>query len=318
MYLVSGVCMYFALSGAHINLIWGEIQHMHWGWVTFALVSTVVLFLLQSWRWALILRPVERVSMWTCTRAVYIGLFANEVLPLRAGELIRCFLITRWSRVPLSVSFASALIERIFDGIWLMICFFLTLRMAELPHIFERGGYILGIIIVVAALVIGFGMYAKQQSIDKFFGFSFPSWFDTLVADLHLIGHSQFLYYSFVISGAFLLVQIFPIYAVIRGYGLHASLPWTTSFAMMVLLRLSSVVPQAPGNLGLFQGIAFRTLVLFGVSAAIAKRFSFVLWGVATIPLIVVGFLILILSGIKMSHLHREAMSAAAENKAVK
>jgi hypothetical protein len=199
-----------------------------------------------------------------------------------------------------------------------MICFFLTLRMAALPDIFERGGYILGIIIVVAALVIGFGMYAKQQSIDKLFGFTFPSWFDTLVADLHLIGHSRYLYYSFFISGAFLLVQMFPIYAVIRGYGLHTESPWITSFAMMVLLRLSSVVPQAPGNLGLFQGIAFRTLVLFGVSAAISKRFSFVLWGVATIPLIVVGFLILVLSGIKVSHLHRDAMSAAEVSKAAK
>jgi uncharacterized membrane protein YbhN (UPF0104 family) len=161
-------------------------------------------------------------------------------------------------------------------------------------------------------------MYAKQQSIDKLFGFTFPSWFDTLVADLHLIGHSRYLYYSFFISGAFLLVQMFPIYAVIRGYGLHTESPWITSFAMMVLLRLSSVVPQAPGNLGLFQGIAFRTLVLFGVSAAISKRFSFVLWGVATIPLIVVGFLILVLSGIKVSHLHRDAMSAAEVSKAAK
>ena len=104
----------------------------------------------------------------------------------------------------------------------------------------------------------------------------------------------------------------------IRGYRLDTGSPWVISFAMMVLLRLSSVVPQAPGNLGLFQGIAFRTLVLFGVSAAISKRFSFVLWGVATIPLIVVGFLILILSGIKMSHLRREAMNAAEVSKAAK
>ena len=29
-----------------------------------------------------------------------VGLFANEVLPLRAGELIRCFLMARWSKIP--------------------------------------------------------------------------------------------------------------------------------------------------------------------------------------------------------------------------
>ena len=30
----------------------------------------------------------------------------------------------------------------------------------------ERAGYILGIIIFIAALILGFGMYAKRQAID--------------------------------------------------------------------------------------------------------------------------------------------------------
>jgi uncharacterized membrane protein YbhN (UPF0104 family) len=309
--VVSVLCMYYVLSGAHIHLIWGEIRRMHWAWASLAIVFDIVVYLLQSWRWHLILMPVENVTFWTCVRAIYIGLFANEVLPLRAGELIRCFLITRWCTVPLSVSFASALIERIFDGVWLMGCFFVTLSLVELPHVLERAGYILGIIIFIAAVILGFGMYAKRQSIDLFFGFSFPAWFTTLVEDLHLIGHSRYLYLAFFASGAFLLAQIVPIYAVIRAYGLKLDLPWTTSFAMMVLLRLSSVVPQAPGNLGLFQGIAFRTLTLFGVYGAVAKRFSLILWAVVTLPLILVGFLMLLITGINMTHLHRQALSAA-------
>ena len=313
--LVSVLCMYFVLSGAHIHLIWGEIRRMHWGWVSLAIGSDVFVYLLQSWRWGYILRPVERVSPWTLVRSIYVGLFANEVLPLRAGELIRCFLITRWSNVPLSGSFASALIERIFDGVWLMALVFVPLQIADLPHYLQRAGYVLGIIIVIASLVLGFGMYAKRQSIDLFFGFSFPAWFNTLVEDLHLIGHSRYLYYSFFISGAYLLAQVIPIYAVIRAYGLDLDSEIVTAFALMVLLRLSSVVPQAPGNLGLFQGVAFTTLKLFGVYGAQAKRFSFVLWGVVTVPLIIVGFLLLLLTGVKMTHLHREALSAAEGQK---
>jgi hypothetical protein len=85
---------------------------------------------------------------------------------------------------------------------------------------------------------------------------------------------------------------------------------------MMVLLRLSSVVPQAPGNLGLFQGVAFRTLVVFGVYGAVAKRFSLILWAVVTLPLIIAGFLVLILSGSSIAHLHREATSAAQASRA--
>jgi hypothetical protein len=313
--LISLFCMYYVLSGAHIHLIWGEIGSMSWHWVVVAVLTDVLGYVLQSWRWLLILKPVETISLWTSVRAIYIGLFANEVLPLRAGELIRCFIITRWSSIPLSVSFASALIERIFDGFWLMTCFFVTLHLAELPHVLERAGYILGLIIIVAAVTIGIGMYARNQSIGFFFGFAFPKWFNTLVEDLHLIGHSRYLYFAFFVSGAFMLAQILPIYGVMQAYGLDLDSTVVSAFTMMVLLRLSSVVPQAPGNLGLFQGVAFRTLIVFGVYGALAKRFSLVLWAVVTIPLIVVGFVILFMSGVRMARLHKEAQTAALETR---
>lgn len=307
--------MYSVLSGAHVHLIWGEIRSMSWQWVALAVASDVFVYLLQGWRWALILKPVEAVSFWTSIRAIYIGLFANEALPLRAGEVIRCFLMTRWSSIPLSVSFASALIERIFDGVWLMACFFVTLQLAELPHVLEQAGYILGLIIIVAAVIIGVGMYARKQSIGLFFGFTFPKWFNTLVEDLHLIGHSRYLYFAFLISGAFMIAQILPIYAVMEAYGLDLDSTVVSAFTMMVLLRLSSVVPQAPGNLGLFQNIAFRTLIVFGVYGALAKRFSLILWAVVTLPLIVVGFVLLSMSGASMMHLHREAQTAVTERR---
>jgi uncharacterized membrane protein YbhN (UPF0104 family) len=303
--------MYFVLSGAHINLIWGEVRHMAWHWVMLAVLGDVFVYTLQSWRWLLVLKPVETISFWTSFRAIYVGLFANEVLPLRTGELIRCFLVSRWSSVPISVSFASALIERIFDGVWLMVCFFVTLRIADLPPLLEHGGYILGIIILIVGLVLGIAMYARKQALDLFFGFSFPRWFNTLVEDLHLIGHSRYLYFAFLASGAFMLAQIVPIYAVMQAYGLDMESTIIAAFTMMVLLRLSSVVPQGPGNLGVFQGVAFRTLVVFGVYGAVAKRFSLILWAVVTLPLIVAGFLVLTLSGASIAHLHREATSAA-------
>ena len=52
-------------------------------------------------------------------------------------------------------------------------------------------------------------------------------------------------------------------------------------------------------------------LTLFGIYGAVAKRFSLILWAVVTVPLILVGFLMLLITGINMTHLHRQAMSAA-------
>ncbi len=56
-------------------------------------------------------------------QAIYIGLFANEVLPLRSGEVIRCYLLARWNELHVSVVLSSALIERLLDGAWLALGF---------------------------------------------------------------------------------------------------------------------------------------------------------------------------------------------------
>jgi glycosyltransferase 2 family protein len=301
--------MAWVLNGAGLTHIWGEVRRMQWAWVSLAVLSNVLSYLLQAWRWGLLLRPIERVPIFHSARAIYVGLFANEVLPLRAGELIRCFLLSKSTAVPLSVTFASALIERIFDGIWLMGCLFFCLHLHRLPAVLVKGGYILGIIIVICAIVIGCAMYAKKQSLGLFFGLAWPRWFNTLIEDLHLIGHSRYLYFSFMVSGAFTLSQILPIYTLLKATGL--AFPWTVSFIMMVLLRLSSVVPQGPGNLGSFHWVTARTLMMFGLGSAHAKRFSLILWAVITLPLIIVGFLALAITGVKMSHLHKDAAAAA-------
>jgi uncharacterized protein (TIRG00374 family) len=307
--------MAWVLNGAGLQHIWGEIQHMHWAWVCMAVACDVCVYLLHGWRWKLLLTPVAPVKFAHSVEAIYVGLFANEVLPFRAGELIRCFLLSKSSEIPFSVTIASAVIERIFDGVWLMVCFFLCLQMGRLPKVLLNGGYILGILIVVCAAILGYAMYARKQSLEPLGG-SWPRWFKTLIEDLHLIGHSRYLYFSFIVSGMYLLAQIVPIYAIVKANGLDV--PWTASFTMMVLLRLSSILPQAPGNLGSFQWVAAKTVMMFGLKAAHAKRFSLILWAALTLPLIVIGFIAVALEGINMTHLHREATAAANENGRVK
>jgi uncharacterized membrane protein YbhN (UPF0104 family) len=309
--LISLAGLAWVLNGAGLQHIWGEVRHMRWNWVCAAIACDVCVYLLQSWRWKLLLAPIDRVPFLYAVEAIYVGLFSNEILPFRAGELIRCFLLSKSTRIPLSVTFASAVIERLFDGIWLMACFFFTLHLGKLPGVLLKGGYILGVLIVICGIILGWAMYNHKQSLGPVFGIKWPRWFNVLIADLHLIGHSRYLYFAFFISGAYMLAQILPIYALVKANDLD--IPWTASFTMMVLLRLSSIVPQAPGNLGSFNWVAAKTLMNFGLRSAHAKRFSLILWAVVTIPLLIIGFVAVALEGINMSHLHKEATAAAQD-----
>jgi uncharacterized membrane protein YbhN (UPF0104 family) len=310
--LLSLACLIWVLKGAGLTHIWQEVRDLHWQWVTVAIVADITMYMIDAWRWQLLLRPVKAVSFTLLVEAVYVGLFANEVLPLRAGELIRCFLLSRSSSIPISVAFASSLIERIFDGIWLMAGFFICLQGGDLPGVLLKAGYILGVFIAVFALLLGYGMYSKSYC----FGFKWPQWFRTLIEDLHLIGHSRYLYFSFLVSGLYMFAQVIPIYCLVQAREL--SVPWMASFTIVVLLRLTSVLPQAPSMLGAFQWVTAHTLMMFGLLSPHAKRFSLILWAGLTIPLIIVGFLALALTGLTMGNLQRQATEAAQGRKSEK
>lgn len=267
----------------------------------------VLVYALQAWRWMMVLRPVDNVSLWTSVRAIYVGLFANEVLPLRAGEIIRCYLLSRWTEIPVSVALASALIERIFDGVWLVVALFFTVRYIHLPKQFVVGGLFLAALLLVCIVLLAIAMFWRQQTLDMLLDAKWFSWIHVLIADLHLIGHSRYLYYAALMSLPYLLIQTIPIYALIRSYRQLSGVSLGGAFALMLLLRLGAVIPQAPGNVGTFNGITVIGLRLFAVPTAIAKRFSIILWAAVTVPLLVVGFIAVAITGVKMGEIHGDA-----------
>jgi hypothetical protein len=303
------------LRDAHLNELRDDLATMNWWWVGVAVVAELGTYFWHGLRWSLLLRPVVPVKFWQAVQSIYIGLFANEVLPFRAGEVLRCYMLSLWTELPLSVSLTSALIERIFDGIWLFLCLLLTLQFVPFPRQLRplvEGGYVLGVLVLVGAIVLGLAMFRRHQTHAALSNHSWHRHVRVLIDDLSLIGHSRYLYVAFLQSLPYLLLQVIPVYAAIQGYGFPLSLG--EAFALMVILRLGSAVPQAPGNLGLFQFLAAESLMrIFNVVPDEAKRFSLVLWGIVTLPLLIAGFISLSVTGAEIGDLRKAAHHHASE-----
>jgi hypothetical protein len=312
--IVSIGCLAWVLHDMDLRSLAQDIREMHWGWVLAAVVSDILVYVWQGYRWSLLLTPVAPAPVWRSVRAIYVGLFANEVLPLRSGEIIRCYLQARWSELPFTVTLSSAVIERVFDGLWLMLLFFLTTRFVPLPRFLVDGGWVLLIILVVAAAILAWVMFHKHHAHATISGSRFFRGLHVLVEDLHLIGNSRQFYLAAAASLPYLLLQVVPIYALIRGYGLDSTLGG--AFVLMVILRMGTVLPQAPGNLGTFQALVVLGLKLSGFDVGVAKRFSMILWGVITLPLLAVGFVALAITGFKIGELHLEAKASLPAKRA--
>ena len=314
-YLVSIASLVWALRDAQLGELRDDLASMNWGWVALAAAFNVGLYFVQAFRWQTLLRPVVRLSYWETLRAIFVGLFANEVLPLRAGEVLRCYMLSRKNEeLPVTVSLSSALIERIFDGIWLTASLFAVLHYLPLPRklkFLSDGAFGLGITVAAIAVVLSIALFRHQKRNASIPETGWRRQLYVLLVDLDRIGHSRYFWFAFLQSLPLLLIQTLPVWASFYGYGFDFTLG--TAFVLALILRLGSAVPQAPGNLGIFQFLAREVLEkMYHAAPDEAARFSLVLWGVVTLPLMLGGLISLAAAGLRLQDLRHEAKSDSA------
>src|SRR5580692_10361094 len=173
--VLSLACLAWALHGLSWSELWEDIRDLDWRWVAVACLADVAVYVIQGWRWSLLLRPVGPASLGSSVRAIFVGLFASEVFPLRAGELIRCFLQARWTQIPVSVTLASALIERIFDGLILIVGLFFSIRfLRHFPltsgqhraiGFLTDGSIALAVLLIVCGALLAVAMFWREQTL---------------------------------------------------------------------------------------------------------------------------------------------------------
>lgn len=296
----------WVLHDVKLAEIWAEIRQMHWGWVGLAVVSDILVYVVQGWRWSILLRPVAEIPMMRSVRAIYVGLYANEVLPFRSGEIIRCYLQSRWGHLPFSVVLSSIAIERIFDGIWLVLYLSVVVQFVDLPRTVRDGGYALILLVAILALALGFIIAFQKRAKELAAHWKWGEKARIFIEDLQAMGGSKSFFQSFAASLPHLLTMTVPIYCTLRAYGLTGFSVWDAA-VINVIVRLGTVVPGAPGNLGVYQGLIVLALVFFGVDENVAKRFSLIVWGIVTLPLLIAGLVALSVTGFKLRQLQETA-----------
>ena len=163
-YGISVASLVWVFLGVDLHEMLLDFRSMHWRWLVFAMLTDIAIYVYQGWRWGLLLRPVERIPLWRSVQAIYVGLFANEVLPFRPGEVIRPYLQALWSDIPFSVALASVIVERIFDGIWLAVVFVIVSSGLALPRKVTDVAWGLAALSVAAAIALGIVMFGKRHA----------------------------------------------------------------------------------------------------------------------------------------------------------
>ena len=275
--------LWFALTGFQ----WAEFRRTIFSldarWLALAVIFDVMSYGMQGLRWNSML---VGSSAWKTTRAIYAGLFVNEIAPLRPGEVLRVWMAARDLGVQPWIIAPTVIAERLMDGVWLAVALLAAVAVAPLPRVLYGAIGLMSGAAVLAGLVAWFSRRTKAA----------------MFRDMTKALKNRT---ALVYSGTILLAQGLAFWAVIRAS--HLSLGITAALVVMVAVRLGTLLPGAPANVGTHQFATVMGLSIYGVAKHDAAAFAVVLFAVLTLPLMFLGSAAFVSAGVSWRSLRQTA-----------
>lgn len=132
--LVSALFLWLALREVDLTLLRKSLSDASWWPLLPFTLALAVYFTLKAIRWRLLIRDEHGVRPKQLVNPMMMGFAANNVFPLRAGELIRAYTASRSLGIPISEVIASLFIERALDALSVAALVSIAVVLWQLGH----------------------------------------------------------------------------------------------------------------------------------------------------------------------------------------
>jgi uncharacterized protein (TIRG00374 family) len=308
------ILLVFALQGANWIELRTSLAAANLTWLLLALGVVVIGLVLKIWRWSTLLHNFGLENPFRLVSEAYLaGQAANILLPIRGGELIRIGMMGKGEADSLARVAGTVAVEKFLDLLALT-----GLTVLVLPSLRSLGSHYgslnygyqylpQGLAIFAVAAIVFLGVYVLwaprlwsvvQRKIQS----SHPRW---IVRSAEVIG-------QFIASSAWLrdwrkigssLLITLVIWCLMWAtnllafQGVHLRADPLMAGLALVLVYIGLIPALMPGNIGPFYFFAQLALRAFDIPIEQALAFAILLHAVVTLPVLVIGGVILLASG---------------------
>lgn len=289
-------------------------QEASYWYVAPAIVVLFISFWLRCFRWSVLMRPVAAITARRLFAYSIIGYMANNLLPARAGELIRAYVLGERERISTMGTLGAIAVERLFDGCVLVLMLLTAGAVAGLGDSRLQAIAIASAALFSVALVVFYWLTLREERAHRLAGF--------ILARLPGTAGERLRPHVDAIIGAlrsvhdwrsFLLVAFFSILGWTVEAGAYAIVGLAfgikVGFAHYVLLlaaaNLAIIIPTFFGGAGPFEWAAKLVMVNAGLGGGLAAAYAIVAHAVVVAPATIVGLILLWVFGIPIARLGR-------------
>jgi uncharacterized protein (TIRG00374 family) len=200
-----------------------------------------------------------------------LGFFANNIIPLRLGELIRAKVTGERLGMSRSSVLATIIIERLFDVIMFVSFFFLTVMVMYFPEYIKRSFYILTIIFFICLLALYIILIHKDNAFKVLSKVPIASslkslitnFLDRFTSGLIVLETPSVLIKTFILSGILWVTESLFIVIVAYACGIRVSI--LGGIFTVIVIGMGSIIPTAPGYFGVFELMGIMALSILSV-----------------------------------------------------
>ena len=313
---ISIIGIYLAFMGENFDGLIHQIKQVNISGITLGCLLLVTSCIVRSYRWKLIMDPVEKIPLHDVFSATMVGYFGNGILAFRLGELLRAYSVTSGRHMSATQAFGTVIMERILDLIMVLLVFVLLIPWFP----FEHDGIRLGVYIfsgITFAIILGiflswkFNLMGKvgevavlQKGIGQKLFQALNKIFDGIVIIKntdHAVGIvlSSILLWGFYYAVTFIILDACDLNLGIIGTGI-----------ILVLGSIVIGIPALPGSAGTYDaGIKFSLMVVFGIASENALTYAIVSHAVSYFPLVIIGMIYFMEGSVRIKDVKKEQIT---------
>jgi len=321
--VVSAALLWLALRGLKLEEVLVDLRAAQYIWLLPGVLVYFLAVLIRTWRWHYLLKPLKEVPVAELFPVVVIGYMGNNIYPARAGELLRAYVLKRNEQVSASASLATVIVERIFDGVVMLLFVFVALPIAPFLSDALRSIVVFGSLLFLTALVIFLFLAARPALAARLYNplidHLLPQRFRARARGLlerFMTGLASLRDWQHVLMVFFTSILIWLLETVKYWFVMHAFDFEVSFFALMLMngiVNLATTLPAAPGYIGTFDTPGIAVLVAFGIDQASATAYTLVLHAALWLPITLLGLFFMARQSIHWSDFAKATQVTDAE-----
>jgi glycosyltransferase 2 family protein len=294
----------WALRDVSLSEVLGHVRTARPGPLAVAVTLATLAFPIRLIRWRLFLRDEHgraypALPLW---HAIAIGFTANNILPLRAGELIRAYTAARLTSARFTTVISSIAVERIFDGLTVVALLTLALLGPELPASVTVGGTsvaqlaraagVISLLALFTAVAVVAAPLTAERAVRRILPHAHLA--DRIIDLIEGVRRGLVVLRSparlagvVVWSLVLWLVNALAFYVGFSAFGIPVS--FGGALVLQGLLVLGISIPSTPGFFGPFEAVIVAVLALYGVPGSLAFSYAISFHITSFVPITLLG-----------------------------